>query len=120
MATATKKSLKKGIRTASNFIALIPTRSIRQMLADFSGVEFIKVCIEVEEKKQTESRCIVFTSSTNRKIKHFHLVVVQRRQRNVQEKRDASAKLLFCQSKPILRYCRSRCSHRRRCLSSLL
>ena len=52
MATATKKSLKKGIRTASNFIALIPTRSIRQMLADFSGVEFIKDCIEVQEKKQ--------------------------------------------------------------------
>ena len=38
--TATKKSLKKGIRASSNIIALIPSRSIRQMLAIFSGVEF--------------------------------------------------------------------------------
>ena len=51
--------------------------------------------------KEKESRCIMFTSSTNRKIKHFHVVVVQRRQRNVQKKRDARVKLLFCQSKPI-------------------
>ena len=38
---ATKTSLKKWIRAASNFIAIIPTRSIRQMLAIFfSEVEF--------------------------------------------------------------------------------
>ena len=30
----------KWIRFTSNFIALIPTRPIRQMLANFSGVEF--------------------------------------------------------------------------------
>ena len=40
----------------------------------------------------------MFTSSTKREIRYFHVVVVQRRQRN---KRDASAKLLFCQSKPV-------------------
>ena len=39
-ATTTKTSLKMWIRATSNFIALIPTRSIRQMLAIFSGVEF--------------------------------------------------------------------------------
>ena len=33
-------SLKKWIRAVLNFIALIPPRSIRQMLANFSGVEF--------------------------------------------------------------------------------
>ena len=38
-ATATKTSLKKWIRAASNFIALIPSRLIRQMLAYFFGVE---------------------------------------------------------------------------------
>ena len=38
----------------------------------------------------------------SRKIRKFHVVVVQRRQRNVQKKRDISAMLLFCQSKP---YC---------------
>ena len=39
-AMVAKTSLKKWIRAASNFIALIPSRSIRQMLANFSGVEF--------------------------------------------------------------------------------
>ena len=44
----------------------------------------------------------MFTTSTKREIRHFHVVVVQRRQRNVQLKKcDARAKLLFCQSKPI-------------------
>ena len=39
-ATARKTSFKKWIRAASNFIALIPSRLIRQKLAIFSGVEF--------------------------------------------------------------------------------
>ena len=39
-ATVTKTSLKKWIRAASNFIGLIPSRSVRQMLANFSRVEF--------------------------------------------------------------------------------
>ena len=38
--TATKTSLKKWIRAASNFIALIPSRLIRQILANVFGVEF--------------------------------------------------------------------------------
>ena len=38
-ATATKTSLKMWSRAASNFIALIPSRSIHQMLSIFSGVE---------------------------------------------------------------------------------
>ena len=32
--------IKKWIRGASNFIALIPCRSVRQMLEHFSGVQF--------------------------------------------------------------------------------
>ena len=39
-ATATKPSFKKYIHAASNFIKFIPTRSIRQIIAIFSGVEF--------------------------------------------------------------------------------
>ena len=35
--------------------------------------------------KKKESHCLVFTSSTIREIRHFHVVVVQRRQRNVQK-----------------------------------
>ena len=39
--TATKTSLKKWIdRTASNFVALIPSRLIRQMLANIVEVEY--------------------------------------------------------------------------------
>ena len=37
----------------------------------------------------------LFTSPIKREIRHFHVVVVQWRQRNVQKKRDARAKLLF-------------------------
>ena len=37
-----RKSLKKGIRAASNFIALIPSRLLRQMLANVFGVEFCR------------------------------------------------------------------------------
>ena len=36
-------------------------------------------------KKEKQSCCLVFTSSTKREIRHFHVVVVQRRQRNVQK-----------------------------------
>ena len=52
-------------------------------------------------EKKKESRCLVFTFSTKREIRHFHVVVVKGRQRNVPRKRDALAKLLFGQFKPI-------------------
>ena len=42
--------------------------------------------------KEKESRRLAFMSSTKREIRHFHVVVVQK-------KGDARAKLLFCQSK---------------------
>ena len=45
--------------------------------------------------KEKESCCLVFPSS-KREISHFHVIVVQRRQRNVQKKHDERAKLLFC------------------------
>ena len=35
--------------------------------------------------KEKESCCLLFPSSTKRQIKQFHVVVVQRRQRNVQK-----------------------------------
>ena len=43
----------------------------------------------------------MYTFLTKREIRHLNVVVVKQRQRNVQKKRDARAKLLFCQSKPI-------------------
>ena len=99
MATATKTSLKNWICAASNFIALIPSRLILRMLPKFFWSWNLKDCIKVQKKKK---KVVVFCSpsSTKREIRKFHVVVVQRRQRNVQKKRDARAKLLFCLSKP--------------------
>ena len=37
------------------------------------------------KKEKNQSCCIVFPSSTKREIRHFHVVVVQRRLRNVQK-----------------------------------
>ena len=91
-------------------MALILSLSVRQMLAVFSGVEFYF-------RKRKQTRCLVFTFSTKREIRHFHVVVVQWRQRNV---RDARAELLFCRSEPLTIFCRSRWRRRRLCLSSVI
>ena len=91
-------------------MALILSLSVRQMLAVFSGVEFYF-------RKRKQTRCLVFTFSTKREIRHFHVVVVQWRQRNV---RDVRAELLFCRSKPLSLFYRSRWRRRRRCFSYLI
>ena len=63
------------------------------MLAKFS--EFNPKDIMVFEKEK-ETCCVVFIYSVKRarEIRKFHVAVVQRL--NVQKKRDAHAKLLFC------------------------
>ena len=43
-----------------------------------------KDCIKVQKRK--ENRCFVFPSSAKREIWHFHVVVVQQRQRNAQKR----------------------------------
>ena len=58
-------------------------------------VQFVKcwqIFLELNSKrlyqssgKENESRCLVFTSSTKREIRQSHVVVVLRRQRNVQK-----------------------------------
>ena len=80
-----KRHLKRWIRTASNFIALIPSRLIRQS-------KCWQIFLELNSKgqyqspgKEKESCCLVFTSSAKREIRHFHVVVGQRRQRKVQK-----------------------------------
>ena len=82
MATATKTSLKKWSRAASTLSRL------------FYLVQFVKswqFYLELNSKRlhrsseKEESRCLVYTSSTKRSIRHFHVVVVQWRQRNVQK-----------------------------------
>ena len=95
----------------------------------FHLVQFVKcwyILLELNSKrlyqssgKEKQSRCLVFTSSTKREIRHFHVVVVQRRQRNVQKSVMHVQSLCFAYLHLLL-FCRSRCRHRRRCLSSLM
>ena len=51
--------------------------------------------------KEKESCCLLFPSSTKREIRQFHVVVVQRRQRNLQKKVMHAQSCLFCWSKLI-------------------
>ena len=61
----------------------------------FHLVSFVKcwqILLELNSKglhqsseKEKESCCLLFPSSTKREIRQFHVVVVQRRQRNVQK-----------------------------------
>ena len=68
--------------------------------------------------KEKESCCLVFPSSTKREIRQFHVVVVQRRQRNVQKSVMHVQSCCFaCLN--LLLFCRSRCRRRRRCINSL-
>ena len=87
MAAATNKSLEKRLCAASNFIGLIPLISFNSSNVDnFYWSWILKDYIKVQEKK--DSRCLVFPSSAKREIRHFHVVVAQKRQRNLQKKRD--------------------------------
>ena len=63
--------------------------------------------------KEKENCCFVFPSSTKREIRHFHVVVVQRRQRNVQKKVMHVQSCCFANLNLSL-FCRSRCRQRRR------
>ena len=83
-ATATETSLNKRIRAASKFIALIPSRLIRQALAIF--LELNSKGLYQSSRKELESYRLVFpSSSTKREIWHLHVVVVQQRLRNVRK-----------------------------------
>ena len=58
-ATAAKTSPKKWIRAVSNFIALIPTPLMCQMLAIFQ--ELNSKGLYLGSEKQNENHCLVFT-----------------------------------------------------------
>ena len=70
-------------------------------------------------EKEGESRCLVFTSSTKREIRYFHVVVVQWRETNVQ-KNVMHVQSCWLANLKLLLICRSRWRRRRRCLSSVL
>ena len=66
--------------------------------------------------KEEENCCFVFPSSKKREIRHYHVVVVQRRLRNAQKSVMHVQRSYFA-NRNLLGFCRSRC--RRRRLSSL-
>ena len=69
--------------------------------------------------KEKESCCLLFPPSTKREIRQSHVVVVQRRQRNVQKGVMHVQSCCFaCLN--LLIFCRSRWRRRRRCVNSLL
>ena len=77
-------------------------------------------CIRLYQSsgKEKENCCFVFTSSKKREIRHYHVVIVQRRLR------DAQKSVMHVQSSyfanlNLLGFCRFRCRRRCRCLSSL-
>ena len=95
--TASKTSLEKWICVFSVSIVIIPTPLLCQMQTDSSGAEFLSTISKFRKRKKF-CRCL-FASSTKREIRHFHVVVVQWRQRNVQlKKRDARARCCFALS----------------------
>ena len=61
---ATKTSLKKSIRATSDFFPLIPTRSICQMLANFSGVEFLKTVSKFRKRNGESLSCVNVLDTT--------------------------------------------------------
>ena len=109
-ATAAKTSLNM-LRVFFKLSALISVRlKCQKYWANFPGVDFLGTALKFRKRKKNSSS-LVYTSSITRKIMHFYVVVVQKRQRNVQlEKCGARANLLF--------FGRSRCCRRRRYLSS--
>ena len=60
----------------------------------------------------------MFPSSTKREIRHFHVVVVRRRQRNLQKSVIQVQSCCFANLN-LLVFCLPRCRHRPPCLSSL-
>ena len=87
----------------------------------FQLVQFVKcwpVFSELNSKRlyqssgKKRSRCLVFTSSTKCEIWHFHVVVVQRRKRNVEK---SVTQVQSYANLNLLLFCRSRCHRLRRC-----
>ena len=83
----------------NDFIAHIPTLFICQMLAIFQQLNSKGLYLSSQkEKRKSLCNVLVLHKTWNKEV---HAVVAQRRQRNTQKRRDARAKLLFCQSKPV-------------------
>ena len=87
-------TLKKCICVLSVFIGLFVPNYFVKRRRTLLKLNFKGPCPSSEREIKFH-RCL-FTSSIKHEIRHFHVVFVQKRKRNVQKKCDARAKLLFC------------------------
>ena len=82
-------------------VALLQTYSISFNLSNVgSFLELNSKILYRSSGKEKESRCLVFMFSTKREIKAFSHRSRAVTARKCTKKRDARAKMLFCQSKP--------------------
>ena len=104
---ATKTSLKRCVQAASNFTALLPSHSFRQMLVNFWDLRTISK----------------FRKRKGGSVSSLHVlhkvVVVQQWQRNVWKSMMLVQSCCFAKLKLSL-FCCSRCHHHRSCLRSLI
>ena len=84
---------------ALNFMTLILSRLIRQMPVNFFEVDSKGLC--QSSGKEKESCCLVFPSSSKTWNWAFSRCSRATTAKKCTRERDAHAKLLFCQSKPI-------------------
>ena len=84
MATAMKTSLKKNevavLQTLSRLFYLVQFVKCWQFFLELNSKRLCRSS-EIEE----ESHCLEYTSSSKSSVRHFHVVVIQWRQRNVQK-----------------------------------
>ena len=97
-----KTSLKKWIRTVSNFIVLVQFHSICQMMAKFSGVQSERTVSKFRKRKTKFNCCLVFTYSIKRarEIRNFTSQSHSDAEKYT-ENRNARVKLLFFLFKPL-------------------
>ena len=105
--------------------ALLQTLSCLFQLVQY--VKFWQIFPELNSKRLyqssrrvNKSRClIVFTSSTKREVRHFHILVMQRWQRNAQKSMIHMQSSCFANLNLSL-FCHRCCCCRRLCLSSII
>ena len=79
-----KRRLQSEFGVFQSSVATIPSRFPCRMYANSSGIEFLRAQYPSKEGERKFRRCL-FTSSIKHEIRHFHVVVVQKRQRNAQK-----------------------------------
>ena len=110
---------KKWICAASNFITLIPSRLIRQMMANFCWSSILKDSIKVPEEKK---KVVVFCSRPRQNVKLGSFTLRSCNDgREMCKKRWRTCKVVcFADLNLSVIFCRSRCCRRLRFVNSLI